>query len=89
MGIAGMILGILAMIFLWIPLVGGAIALIAVAFGLPLSGAGLRSARRNGTGSGMAIAGIVLNVVALAIILVAVAACGSLVLGILTVLSQA
>ena len=87
MGIAGMILGILAMIFLWIPFVGGVIALLMVAVGLPLSGAGLRSARRNGAGAGMAIAGIVLNVVALAIILVAVAACGSLVLGILTVLS--
>ena len=87
MGIAGMILGILAMIFLWIPLVGAVIALLTVVIGLPLSGAGLRSARRNGAGAGMAIAGIVLNVVALVIILVAVAACGSLVLGILTALS--
>ena len=41
MSIAGLTL---AMMFLWIPLVGGVIALEPVAFGLPLSGAGLRNA---------------------------------------------
>lgn len=69
MGIAGMILGILAMIFVWIPLVG-IIAIPMVAVGLPLSVAGLIIARRNDDGAGTAIAGMVTNVIAAAIILV-------------------
>ena len=82
-----MILGILAMVFLWIPFVGAFIALIMVAVGLPLSIVGFRSARREGQGAGMSIAGMVLNIVALAIIGIAMAACGSLVLGILAAVS--
>ena len=76
MGIAGMILGILAMIFVWIPLVG-IIAIPLVAVGLPLSLAGLIIARRHDDGAGMAIAGLVTNVLAAAIIMVWVIFVGS------------
>ena len=76
MGIAGMILGILAMIFVWIPVVG-IIAIPLVAVGLPLSLAGLIIARRNDDGAGMAIAGLVTNVLAAAIIMVWVIFVGS------------
>ena len=68
MGIAGMILGILAIIFVWIPVIG-LIAVPMVAVGLPLSIVGFRNARRNNTGAGMAIAGMVTNIVAVAGIL--------------------
>ena len=79
MGIAGMVLGILAIITVWIPLVG-IVAIPLVAVGLPMSLAGFRSARRNndGAGTGMAIAGITLNLVAAAIILLWLVACGAL-----------
>ena len=68
MGIAGMILGILAIIFVWIPVIG-LIAIPMVAVGLPLSIVGFRNARRLNTGAGMAIAGMVTNIVAVAGIL--------------------
>ena len=68
MGIAGMILGILAIIFVWIPVIG-LIAIPMVAVGLPLSVVGFRNARRLNTGAGMAIAGMVTNIVAVAGIL--------------------
>ena len=68
MGIAGMILGILAMIVVWIPVIG-IVAIPMVAAGLPLSLVGLRRARRDNEGAGMAVAGITLNIVAAAVIL--------------------
>ena len=68
MGIAGMILGILAMIVVWIPVIG-IVAIPMVTAGLPLSLVGLRRARRDNEGAGMAIAGITLNIVAAAVIL--------------------
>ena len=78
MGIAGMVLGILAMVFLWIPFVGWIIALIMVAVGLPLSVVGFRKARREGEGAGMSITGMVLNIVAIGIIGLVIVAFGSL-----------
>ena len=77
MGIAGMILGILAIILVWVPL-AGIVAIPLVAVGLPLSLAGFRNARRNNDGGGMAIAGITLNIVAAAVILLWLVACGAL-----------
>ena len=68
MGIAGMVLGILAIVFVWIPWTG-LIAVPLAAVGLPLSIAGFRNARRENTGAGMAIAGMVTNIVAAVIIL--------------------
>ena len=78
MGIAGMILGILAIILsvsplsgLVIPLVGLVLSTLMVAVGLPLSIAGFRSARRYVTGAGtvFAIAGLTTNVIAAAMLL--------------------
>ncbi|MCY3802255.1 MAG: hypothetical protein OXG46_11845 [Chloroflexi bacterium] len=66
MGIAGMILGILAIIFVWIPIVG-VIAWPLIIIGLPLSAIGFAQNRKRGEGSGMAIAGIVMNIIALVI----------------------
>ena len=68
MGIAGMVLGILAVIFVWVP-VYGLISIPMVAVGLPLSIVGFRNARREGAGAGIAIAGMVTNIVAAMIIL--------------------
>ena len=65
--------------FLWIPIAEWIIALIMVAVGLPLSIVGFRAARRAETGAGMAIAGIVLNVVALGIIGLVIAFLGSII----------
>ena len=69
MGIAGMILGILALILVWMP-PASIFALPLVAVGLPLSLAGFRRARRNngGAGASMATAGITLNLFAAAYI---------------------
>lgn len=80
MGIAGMILGILAIVFVWIPFIG-LIAVPMVAVGLPLSIAGFRNARRHDTGSGMAIAGMVTNIVAMAVILLWVLLFGVVIFG--------
>lgn len=69
MGIAGMILGILAIITAWTP-PATIVAIPLVAVGLPLSLAGFRRARRNngGAGASMATAGITLNLFAAAYI---------------------
>ena len=69
MGIAGMTLGILAVILVWIP-PAIIVAIPLAAVGLPLSLAGFRRARRNngGAGASMATAGITLNLFAAAYI---------------------
>ena len=59
MGIAGMILGILAVVFAIIPIFGWIIAIPCLLLGLPLSIIGLIQNRRRGHGYGMAIAGII------------------------------
>ena len=71
MDIAGMVLGILAIVFVWAPL-GGApewITVPLVVVGLPLSIGAFQNARRNGTRSGIAIAGMVTNIVAAVMLL--------------------
>ena len=65
MGIAGMILGIIAVVFAFIPIFGAFVAIPCSLVGLPLSGVGFYMNRKAGTGSGMAIAGIATNIVAL------------------------
>jgi hypothetical protein len=62
MAIAGMVLGIVGIVFCWIPVVGPAIGLV----GLILSIAGMSRANAvGGKGKGMAIAGLVCSIVAL------------------------
>lgn len=79
MGIAGTVLGVLAIIcsvppvsgLVLIPLVGWLIAALMVAVGLPLSSAGFRNARRYTTRAGMvfAVAGLTTNIIAAALLL--------------------
>ena len=57
MGVAGMILGIIGVVFAFIPLVGPFIAFPCIAVGMPLSIIGFVRNRRRGQGKGMAIAG--------------------------------
>ena len=69
MGIAGMILGILAVVFAIIPIFGWIIAIPCLLLGLPLSIIGLIQNRRRDQGYGMAIAGIVTNCLAVVVII--------------------
>ena len=68
MAVAGMVLGIIALIFGFIPLFGAFIAFPCLAVGLPLSGVAFYRGLKDETGKGMAIAGIATNIVALIII---------------------
>lgn len=63
---AGMVLGILALLFSWIPFVG-VIAWPLAILGVILGAVGLRNARRGAPGKGSAIAGLVTSAVALVI----------------------
>ncbi len=67
MSIAGMILGIIAMMFAWIPVIGY-ISAPLILVGLPLSFLGLRRSRKNRSGVGMAVTGLILHLLALAFI---------------------
>lgn len=78
MGVAGMVLGILAVVFFWVPVLN----FILIVVGLPLSIAGLVVGKQRGEPVGMAIAGIVLNSIPLAINIIILVAIGSF-LGIL------
>ncbi|MCY3802254.1 MAG: hypothetical protein OXG46_11840 [Chloroflexi bacterium] len=71
MGIAGMILGILAFILVWIP-VFGIIAWPLILVGLPLSAIGFSRNRKRGEGSRAAIAGMVMNIISLVIAILVV-----------------
>ncbi len=66
MSIAGMILGIMAIMFAWIPIIGF-ISIPLVIIGLPLSIFGLLRSRSRGKGIGMAVTGLVANTAALSI----------------------
>ena len=76
MGIAGMLLGITAIVFLvvaiWAPLFGIVVSLISILAGLPLSAVALAQGRSRGTGVGMAIAGLVTTLVALLFFILAI-----------------
>ena len=69
MGIAGMILGILAVVFAVIPIIGWIISIPCLMVGLPLSIIGFSQNRKRGRGYGMAIAGIITNIVAIAVVI--------------------
>jgi hypothetical protein len=77
MNIAGMVLGIIAVILVWIPFVG-LISIPMVLVGLPLSFFGFRGSRRRGAGVGIAIAGLTTNLIALAVIILWILFVGSL-----------
>ena len=66
MNTAGMILGIVAVPLGCLPLVGF-IALPFAVVGIPLSGVGMSRNRRRGEGTGQALTGLILNIVASAL----------------------
>ena len=63
-----MVLGIVAVTLAWIPLIG-IVSIPLVSVGLPLSFFGLRQNTRERAGIGMAVTGLVTNLVALAFII--------------------
>ena len=77
MAIAGMVLGIIGLIFGFIPVVGAFIAFPCIVVGLPLAIIGFVRNRKAEQGTGMAIAGMATNVVALVIVIVWLAAFGA------------
>lgn len=60
-----MVLGIIAVVFSFIPVIGIFVALPCVGVGLPLSGIAFYRARKEGAGLGTAIAGLATNIVAI------------------------
>ena len=76
MGIAGMVLGIIALIFGFIPIIGAFIAFPCIAVGLPLAAIGFFRNRKAGQGTGMSIAGMATNIVALVVIILWLVAFG-------------
>jgi hypothetical protein len=61
MGVAGFILGLLGLLFFWIPFFGLILALLGVCLG----GAGISVGKKRGAGIGLAVTGLVLGLVAL------------------------
>lgn len=68
MGIAGMILGIIGLMFSLIPLYGALISGPLVCVGLPLSGIALFQSRKSKTPLGISIAGLATNILAIVVI---------------------
>ncbi|MCI0682968.1 MAG: hypothetical protein L0Y71_12770 [Gemmataceae bacterium] len=65
LAIAGMVLGIVGFLTVFIPCVGWVLAIILGIVGATLSGIGLGTASKYGSGKGMAIAGLVLSILAI------------------------
>lgn len=78
MAVAGMVLGIVSVVTLMIPFLGGPMAIVMAAVGLPLSVVGLRKAQAAGAPTGVAKAGLVLNIIALGLAFLALVACGAI-----------
>lgn len=72
MGIAGMILGIIGLVFSLIPIYGAPISGLFVCVGLPLSGIAFFKSRKSKTSLGIpfgiSIAGLATNIVAIVVI---------------------
>ncbi len=66
MGVASLVLGILALIVAWVPCIG-IYALVFSVLGLILGAVGMVKAKKTGKGKGLSISGFVCNVVATAI----------------------
>ena len=77
MNIAGMVLGIIAVILVWIPFIG-LISIPIVLVGLPLSFFGFRKSRKSRQGVGIAVAGLTTNLVAFGVIILWILFVGSL-----------
>ncbi len=62
MAVAGLVLGILGLVFLWIPFLGWILALLGIIFGAVGNG---KANKIGGKGKGMAVAGLVMGVLGL------------------------
>ena len=65
MNVAGMTLGIIAIVFAFIPIIGAFIAIPCIFMGLSLSSVSFVKKKRVGEGIGIALAGMATNVIAL------------------------
>lgn len=74
-GVAGFVCGLLGLLFLWVPYAG----LILGLLGVILSGVGISNSKRTHAGSGLAVAGLVLGIIAVGIFVILVAAVASVV----------
>lgn len=61
MNVASMVLGILSLVFMWVPFLGIVLALA----GLPLGIAGRKRNIANGTGKGMATTGVITCIISI------------------------
>jgi hypothetical protein len=73
LSIAGLVLGIVGIIFFWFPVVG----IIGGVVGAALSALGMKQAKDTGQPTGIPTAGLVLSIVALALSVVAMIVCGA------------
>ena len=76
LGVAGFVLGLLGLIFCWLPGLGITMAVL----GIILGGVGIATGKKKGAPVGLAIAGLVLGIIALIpaiIIIAAVASAGT------------
>lgn len=71
LAVAGLILGIVACVFAFIPVLGAPMAILLVLIGIPMSAVSLnKSSKEGGTGKGVAVAGLVLQIAAVAIMVI-------------------
>jgi CBS domain containing-hemolysin-like protein len=76
MAVASMVLGIIALVLLWIPFIGSIAPVIAIA-GIVLGVLGKKQLSMAGQPSGTATAGVVLSAIALVISTIFTIICGS------------
>ncbi len=62
MGVASLVLGIVSIVFCWIPCVGN-FAFLPGVLGIILGGCGIHVAKKKNEGKGVAIAGLVLSII--------------------------
>lgn len=77
MAIAGMVLGIVGVIFAFIPVIGAFVSFPCIAVGLPLSIISFRRNNQQEQGTGMAVAGMATNGVALVLVVIWVIVLGA------------
>jgi hypothetical protein len=73
LGVAGFVTGLLGLVFFWFPIVGLILALL----GIILGGSGIAVGRRDNSGTGLAIAGLVCGIVAMIPAIIIIAAISS------------
>ena len=70
LGVAGLVLGILACCFAFIPVFGAPMAILLILIGIPMSAVALnKSSKAGGSGKGIAVAGLVLQIAAIVIMI--------------------